>query len=74
MANRDLPPAGRALKRAQSPGAAVRKICLRAFPERCWTPAYWGKFGWTHVRIEGTRAAELRHLLEGSWQLVSQKR
>lgn len=46
---------------------------LRAFPDRFWTPTHWGKFGWTHVRIEGTGAAELRSLLEESWQLVSRK-
>jgi len=48
--------------------------CLRASPERFRVPAHWGKFGWTRVRVEGTGAAELRSLLEGSWQLVSRKK
>ena len=34
---------------------------------------YWGRRGWTEVKLEGTHAEELKGLLLQSWRLVAPK-
>jgi hypothetical protein len=53
---------------------AEQQALLLARGEHVWPADHWGKFGWTHLRVESFGDDDLRVLVERSWSLIAPKR